>query len=142
MLPKELQTRLATEFRFAVDRMKEVSDFESKIYFFSVFYGEPQRLFNLYWDASLALLADVIQSAATQMAQKPRLPAETTPLLQGVPVGWIEALEQVSDELASVFEADEVDEQRLYQAVARVAELGYVLTGNGFYLFMKGQIKI
>jgi len=142
MLPKDLQRRLADEFRFAADNIKATEDFSTKVYFFTVFYGEPQRIFNLHWDPLLALLHDVVQMATGQMSSKPNLPAETTPLLKGIPVGWMEALDNVSNEIASIFEADELDEGRLFTALARVSELAYVLTGNGFYLLMRGAIKL
>lgn len=142
MLPKALQERLASEFRFAADGMKAAEDYPTKVYFFSVFYGEPGRILNLHWERSLALLHDVVQKACQQMNLKPTLPEGTTPLLKGIPIGWMEAFDQVGDEIASTYEADEVDESRLYAALGRVAELAYVLTGNGFYLFMRGAIKL
>ena len=51
-------------------------------------------------------------------------------------------MDRLGNDLADCFAAPEVEEVKLYQALARAAELGYVVTGNGFYLYLKGEITI
>jgi hypothetical protein len=60
----------------------------------------------------------------------------------GLPVGYLDALDEVSEEFAAIFESEVIDRVRFYAAVSRLAELGYAVTGNGYYLYLKGMIRI
>lgn len=141
-LPKHVHRRLAQEFRLAASKVAESDDIEGKLYYFSVFYGEASRQLNVHWDADLALLHLVIQTANGQIRTRARLPVGAGFPPDGLPDGFLGAVDQVSDELAAAFEGSEVDIPRLYAALARVAELTYVTTGNGAYLYKKGLIKV
>jgi hypothetical protein len=59
-----------------------------------------------------------------------------------IPPELPEALDRVAAGLATIFESERIDEVKLYQLLARAAELGYVATGNGYYLYLKGQIRL
>lgn len=136
-LPKAIQQRLAKEFSFAAAKMSEAPDLSRKLYFFSVFFGEANRAMNQSWRAELALLDMVAQATymtiqAQMMAPVPvelprRLPDELTIAAQG---------------LASLFEEPEINSDNLCTLLARIAELSYVSTGNGRFLFLKGDIKV
>ena len=140
-LPEQVKSRLAHEFRIAADSVAQSGDLATKLYFLSIFHGEPQRQLNIHWDPDLNLLFMIVRVALQQIQGHPPLPA--TPGAQdGLPVGFLQALDAVSEELASVFEADEIDVARFYAILARIAELGYVVTGNGYYLYLKGMIKV
>ncbi len=52
------------------------------------------------------------------------------------------ALDKLASELAELFRGKQIDEGALTHILAKAAELGYVVSGNGFYLYMKGDIKI
>ncbi len=142
MLPKVLQDRLAQEFRFAADRMKEVEDLQTKAFFFSVFHGEPSRILNFHWEPSLVLLHEIAQKTVQQMNAKAGLPPTASPFVLGIPSGWSPTLDRVADEIAAVYEAEMVDESKLYSLLTRTAELSYVLTGNGSYLYLKGAVQL
>lgn len=141
-LPKAIHKRLAQEFRLAAQNIADASDIEGKLYHFSVFYGETGRQLNLHWDADLALLYAVAQAACQHIAVRPKLPPSAGFNLDGVPNGYLEAMDEVSSELAVSFEGGKIDVPRFYAALARIAELTYITTGNGAYLHQKGAVKL
>ena len=137
-LPKPLQKRLADEFRFAADNMAATPDLATKLYFFSAFYGELNRALNQSWAPELALSHLVLKEVHQQVNGRISVPAAGT----GIPKGFPEALDQVASLLADLFGTKQIDDAQLQQVLARAAELGYAVTGNGYYLYLKGQIKI
>lgn len=137
-LPRPLQTRLATEFRFAADNMANSPDMATKLYFLSAFFGELNRALNQWWASELALSHLVLKEVHQQVNARISVPAAGT----GIPNGLPEALDQVANELAALFAARQIDDSQLQRVLARAAELGYAVTGNGYYLYLKGQIKI
>src|ERR1043166_3388044 len=66
-LPKQIHERMQSEFQYAAKQVAESSSFGGKLYYFSVFYGEPIRLLNLHWDADVSLLLHVVQAACVAM---------------------------------------------------------------------------
>jgi hypothetical protein len=137
-LPETLRTRLANEFRFAANRMADTPDLAAKLYFFSAFFGELNRAFNQSWSPELGLAYSVLKDVHQQISGRVGMPTPGT----GIPAGLPGALDRVANELAELFESERIDDAQLYQALARAAELGYVATGNGYYLYLKGQITI
>lgn len=137
---KELRQRLAREYRFAATKMQEVPA-ERKMFYFSVLFGEAQRVLNLEWDIDLALLHLVTQQTYGQI--NTQLPTLGT-LLPVKASTIFEKLTQCTSDIATYFEKTEKESKKdeLYQILARLAEIGYVATGNGSYLYEKGEIKL
>ena len=142
MLPNEVQERLATEFRFAVDQMKATDDIPTKLYFYTVFFGEAQRMLNMAWDPNIALVHLVTREAYREI--NGRINEVTSGqdrvvgLFSAIPI----ELEKASDELASIFEAKPIDYDSLLKVLSRMAELAYLSTGNGKYIALKGLADI
>lgn len=137
---KELRQRLATEYRYAATKMQAVAP-ERKMYYFSVLYGEAQRVLNFEWDRELALLHLVTErSYALINAQAPMfgslLPVKASTIY--------EKLTLVVSDIASYFEKAEKDcsKEELCQILGRLAEITYTSLGNGSYLYEKGAIKL
>jgi hypothetical protein len=137
---KELRQRLATEYRYAVTRMQEGKSAEKKLFYFSVFFGEAQRVLNFEWDRDLALIFWVTQQVHTQMNTTLQ-----TGLYKALPLDASVIYEQLTNaasDLAACFETeDETDKEELCRVLGRLAEVNYVGTGNGSYLYEKGLIK-
>lgn len=140
---KELKQRLANEYRHAATRMQEVTDPAKKMFYFSVFFGEAQRVLNWEWDRDLALIHMVTHQVYTQIR-----PTTQTPILGGLlPIDATtvyEKLTQVASDLAAYFEKTENDDSReeLRQILGRFAEIAYVVSGNGSYLYEKGLVNL
>ena len=136
---KEYRQRLAKEYRYAVTKMQEPQP-ARKPFYFSVFFGEAQRVLNLEWNRDLALIYTVTLHVYTQItAQAPlsgQLPIDVATVY--------EKLTQVASELAMYFEKTEDEDSReeLCQILGRFAEIAYVVSGNGSYLYEKGLINL
>jgi len=140
-LPEPIRQQLAAEFRFAASKVAEATDIAMKVYYFSVFFGETGRQLNMHWDADLALLWSVSQHACTAISGRLAQAIGAFPL-GGFPDEFLQAIDEVSVEMAGAFEGKELDLPRLYAALARTAELTFITTGNGAYLFQKGMVKL
>jgi len=138
-LPKPIQERLHSEFRFVADSMTATPILAKKLYLFSAFFAEVNRTMNQHWDAELALIHLVLVSAHRDMLGRISQPA---PLSEDMPQELPEALTKVAADLAELFESPEQDTAKLHEVLARVAEVAYIATGNGYYLYLKGAIKV
>jgi hypothetical protein len=140
-LPEPIHQHLVSEFDFCRTKIAEATDIATKVYYFSVFFGETGRQLNMHWDADLALMWSVTQHATNAILARQAQAVGNFPV-GGFPDGFGEAIDQISAELAGAFETKDPDIPRLYAALARTAELTFATTGNGAYLVEKGTIKL
>lgn len=138
-LPKLIRERLHGEFRFAADSMAATPDLGRKLYFFSALFGEVNRSMNQHWDVELALTHLVLISAHRDIMGRISQPA---PFSGDVPQELPEALTKVAADLAELFESPGQDTAKLHEVLARIAEIAYTATGNGYYLYLKGAVKL
>ena len=138
-LPKPIRERLHSEFRFVADSMAATPVLAKKLYLFSAFFAEVNRSMNQHWDAELALTHLVLVSAHRDMLGRISQPS---PLSEDVPQELPEALTKVAADLAELFKRPEQDTAELHALLARVAEIAYTATGNGYYLYLKGTVKL
>ena len=141
-LPKRLRDRLAQEYEFAAKNMRQVVDPRQKLFFFSVTYGEATRVMNMHWDAQLALVYGVTQHTNQVIAT--RVTAIQAQAEVNVELGaeYWDALADAMDELSAFVRNKEGSDGELLGILTRFYELAYVSTGNGYYLHLKGAIKI
>lgn len=143
MLSEEFQQRLAKEYRYAVTKMQQSPQPAQKLFYFSVLFGEAQRVLNWEWDRDLALIHMVTQQVYTHIS----LAAQNPLVLSVLPINWgtfYEKLTQLASDLAAYFEKIENDSSReeLYQILGRFAVIAYAVGGNGSYLYEKGLIEL
>lgn len=135
---KEIRQRTASEFRYAVTKMQEATQPASKLYYFSVFFGEAQRSLNWEWNTELTLIFWITQQVHIQVTNAMQM--------QGVlPIDWttvFDKLTLVASDLATYFERAGNDNEEMYQILGRFSEIAYVVSGNGSYLHEKGVFKI
>lgn len=140
-LHDEFRRRLASEYRYAVTKMQETTEFQKKLYYFSVFYGEAQRVLNWQWNTELALIHTVAQNAHAQATAAMR-----PGFMDIFPLDWAaiaDKLTLAASDLATYFEKTEYSSsEELYQILGRLAEITYAVTGNGSYLYEKGLIQL
>ncbi|MFH1383022.1 MAG: hypothetical protein ABIH70_09070 [Chloroflexota bacterium] len=138
---KEFRERLAKEYRFAADRMAFEKEIPKKLFYFSVLFGEAQRVLNWDWDRDLSLLQVL---AAQVHAQVSGLTATNGWVVLPIKSSLVfEQLTKITRDLAAYFEQSEskADRQELYRILGRLAEVSYASTGNGSHLFERGLIK-
>jgi hypothetical protein len=137
---KDLRQRLAKEYRYAANKMQQAAP-ERKLFYFSVLFGEAQRILNFEWDKDLALLHMVTQQSYNQISAQ----APTLSIILPVKASTIyEKLTQATSEIASYYEKEEneTNKEELYQKLADLTEIAYIATGNGSYLYEKGLINL
>lgn len=143
MLHEEFRQRLAKEYRYAVTKMQEETQLIRKLYYFSVFFGEAQRVFNWEWSTDLALIHMVTQQVHGQITMTMQMPG----LGQTFPIDLttiFDKMTQSASDLASYFETaeNEGSKEEMYRILGHFAEIAYAVGGNGSYLYEKGLFKL
>ena len=141
-LPDNLRERLASEYEFAVGRMRQVPDPRQKVFFFSVTFGEATRVMNMHWDAQLALVHGVTHHTSQAIAARVsaiQAGAEASVRLEDE---YWDALADAVDELAAFIRDKEGSDGELLRILTRFYELAYITTGNGYYLHLRGKLKL
>jgi hypothetical protein len=113
-----------------------------KLYFFSILYGEAQRVLNMHWDSSLGLIHMVTSVAYRSIDMRAKAIAQRAEPVISLNEDYWKALTDVCRGLAEYVESDDDNSALLLGLLARMADLSYMTTGNGYYLHMKGEIKV
>ena len=91
-------------------------------------------------DSELALLHLVLQSTHGQVNARVQALATGRDRPISLPDNLLEALTRTASDLADVIIEERDDD--LKRIMARFAELSYLSTGNGYYLYTKGAIQL
>ncbi len=136
-LSKNNRIALVSEIRTVVDHMSKASTAKEKMYFFSAIFGVAHRIMNLEFDPELGFVHHVTNAAYNTI--------NTTLLLvtQGqsmptFPDDVFDKLQEALKDLATYIEED----KQTYLVLERISNLAYCTSGNGYYLFLKGLLKI
>lgn len=130
----ENKAKLLDEIKFVVQKMKAEEDPKNKLYYFSAVYGIMNRIYNLEEASDLVFAHFVISSTHGQINARLHDPDKVI----SVPEGFFDKLVEATGELLTVIE----NNKNPYEILKKFALLGYVMTGNGYYLFQRGLIKI
>ena len=125
------------EVDFAIIKMEKSNTLEEKLYYFSSVFGMIQRIYNIEYDEDL-VYAHFILRKAYEMFQA-RLSAIKTgeriiPLFED----QSKKLVQYTKELSKILQ----EKKDLSHTLKKFTILAYSTTGNGYYLFQKGLLKI
>jgi len=134
-VPEPIRKRLHSEFVFAADSMAATLDLPEKLYFFTALFAEVNRAMNQHWDAELALIHLVLSGAHRDMLGRV---SQASPVPRELPG----AITRVAGDLAQLFESPRQDTAKIHELLARVAEIAYTATGNGYYLYLKGTVRL
>ncbi len=140
---KGYRQRLANEYLYAVTKMQEAKDPARKLFYFSIFFGEAQRTLNLEWNRELALIYTITQHVHAQINTVMQMPG----IVLSLPIDWVtlyEKLTQTASDLTAFLgnPKNENNIEELCHILGRFAEIAYVVSGNGSYLYEKGLIKL
>jgi hypothetical protein len=140
-LPKNFKEILLSDFETILKQMDESISIEEKLYFFSAVHGTLNRVMNICCDPLLVFSHQVMQGIHLSFTN--RLNQRITPSnmsFMGLPSAFMDALINNLKEFVAAFESDNDENIRL--ALQKMATLTYAATGNGFYLFTSGKLKI
>ena len=132
-----LRALIVSEFRYAVSQMRATQIIGDKLYFMTATGGMVQRIFNIEFDQELVFAHQVLTYAHTHIAGRLNSPRQGQ-MTSVMPQGLLEALEDDLEELANRWEKPE----DIADILSHITLLGYSATGNGFYLFTKGQLSL
>ena len=128
---------LVKEIKTAADFMGKANTAQEKMYFFSAVFGIANRIMNLEFDPELGFIHHVTTAAYNTI--------NTTLLLisqgQSVPTlheGVFDRLQEALEDLATHIE----EGKRTYPVLERISNLAYSTSGNGYYLFLKGMLRV
>jgi hypothetical protein len=127
---------LVNEIRTVCDYMSKASDAKQKMYFFSAVFGIANRIMNIEYDPELGFLHQVTNTAYQTINTNLALAAQGATMTIPKPV--FEKLEEALDELAYYIE----DGKKTYRVLEKISNLAYSTSGNGYYLYLKGLLKI
>jgi hypothetical protein len=137
-IPSELRSKLVNEIKFVAEKMRTEKDLRAKVYYFSGIHGEMFRIFNFHFDPQLLFAHNVLNYAYEAMRARSDAIVMGRDALIDFPDGFFDRLCECLEKLASAIEND----QDPYPVLQDISCLVYVTTGNGYYLFQKGVLRI
>ena len=137
-LSPDMQKKFIDEVNFVIKNMKNTDNPTEKLYFFSAGYAMAQRIINLEYEPELAFIQQVLQLVYNMV--NARLLAMSMRQEAGVsiPDGLFSSLEEALEEMVDRIEQG----VETYPALQRIVNLAYSTTGNGYYLYLKGMLKV
>ncbi|MBN2060567.1 MAG: hypothetical protein JW882_09145 [Deltaproteobacteria bacterium] len=125
------------EVNYAIKMMSEHETFEEKLFYFSSIFGMIQRVYNIEYDEDL-IYAHFILRSTYEMFQA-RLKAIKSgegiiPIFEDHPKKLLQYTKELLKNLKGGNE--------LTPTLKKFITLGYTTTGNGYYLYKKGLIKL
>ena len=136
-LSADNQLALAKEIRTVVKHMSMANTAPEKMYFFSAVFGMANRIMNLEFDPELGFIHHVTNAAYNTINTTLHLVSQgqSVPTL---PTHVFDRLQEALEDLATHIE----EGKRTYPVLERISNLAYSTSGNGYYLFLKGSLKI
>ena len=137
-ISKEFKKLLVDELKTVAEKVNKEEDFRKKNYFFSGAFGTVSRVFNFNFDPELILIHSVLNLAygVVDTLQK-RIERGEEEIIE-IPDKFFDKLADLTEELALSIETD----GNIYEVLQKIAVHSYILSGNGYYLYQKGIIKI
>jgi len=126
------------EFHEVEKHWNESGNYADKLYFFSASFGIINRVMNLQYDPLLGFMHQVLNGAHQAMSQ--RLSSYSQTKSGDLPQEMMDALMTCFLNLRNAFEVKNDDSIR--KVLQELSNLTYATTGNGFYLYLKGDIVL
>ena len=130
--------RFIEELRYVSKQMQGTENIEEKLYYFSAVFGAAQRIVNFEFDPEMLFIYQVTQLAHNQIQQRLVLVKSGQQPSLGLPDNLFAVLRNMVDEMASRIENGETT----CPILEKMMTLSYSTTGNGYYLFQKGELKL
>lgn len=137
-ISKTMTGRFIEELRYVTKQMQGTENLEEKLYYFSAVFGAAQRIVNFEFDPEMLFIYQVTQLAYNQIQQRLVLVKSGQQTSIGLSDNLFAVLREMVDEMASRVENGETT----CPILEKMMTLSYSTTGNGYYLFQKGELKI
>ena len=126
------------EINYVVNKMVESSSGEEKLYYFSAVHSVINRIFNLEYDSDLVYAHSVLQGTYNAFSQRIQAILKGGETLIPLDEEHFERLITIAKELSNKIE----EKKNIDNTLKKFVILSYATTGNGYYLFQKGLLKI
>ena len=139
-LGNDAKEALVQELRFVASKMGEVQDAASKLYYFTAAYGKIQRVINEtpHPEPELVFVQFVLNAAYNAINARAQAMAHGMETPVSIPPNLFDRLQSALGELATAIQSGE----STHECLQTIVNLAYSTTGNGYYLFMKGIVRI
>lgn len=129
---------LLNEINYVAEKMEESSSPNEQLYYFSALYAMVQRIYNIEYDPDLVYAHFILNE--TYKAFQGRMQAIQKGGENVVPLHEAQFMEltTLTKELADKIKA----KKNIDKTLKKFVVLLYTTTGNGYYLFQKGMLKI
>jgi hypothetical protein len=129
---------IANEFKFIAGKIRSEKELPRKIYYFSGTFGMIQRIFNIDYDINLVLLHTILQDTHRGLNNLLSMIISGNEKVITLPPGLFDSLADVVEELGNTI----VNDKDIMPSLEKIAAIGYVTMGNGYYLYQKGILKV
>ena len=137
-LSPSLKDYLVSEFRTAAELLAIDGDRTNNAYDLSALFGATSRVLNIDYSDNLVLLHMLLQTAHAAINTRIMAIDQGTDPAVRLASDFFEIVSQVVSDLA-----DKIDMGRnCDEQLGRLAALAYTTTGNGYYLYKTGRIKL
>ena len=137
-LSQNMKNELTNEIKFVVKKMNDADSPSEKLYFFSALYGIAQRIINFEYDPELAFIHQVLQFVHNTVNSRIAVITSGQQAPVGIPDNLFTSLQNTLAELAFNIEKG----TNVYPQLQAMMNLAYSTTGNGYYLYLKGMLKV
>lgn len=129
---------LVDEIRYCSNKMAEEKDLQRKMYFYGKTFYAVSRIMELGYDRHLNFIELVLEisqkSISARINKITKEEEKTVPLLEG----FFERIVENLNKLATKIEKDE----DTYETLEEIVKLTYLTTEDGYYQYLRGQIKL
>lgn len=133
----EYKKIIAEEFRYSAKMMKATEFADKKLFFFSSTYGVLSRIFNLQYDPQLVFAHFILNSSYASINSRISS-IKSGDVVIDFPAQGLNKLAEAVEEFADKIEQG----QSIFEVLQKIVEISFISTGNGFYLFQKGILKL
>lgn len=137
-ISQELKKTLVDELRLVAKKVADEIDVRKKIYFFSAAHAMVYRIFNINFDPELVLIHLALNSTHGIVQNLHTMIERGDEKVIQIPDDFFDKLASLTEELAIAIDGD----NDVYEILQKIAIRSYSLTGNGYYLYQKGIIKV
>jgi hypothetical protein len=137
-VPEPYKSKLLSEFDHVLVRLTEERRADEKMYYFSALHGTVNRILNFECTEELIMLHHILSTLFTAFNGRIlALMQDAEPAIKLDPL-LLDKLVEHTRNLAEALREDK-DPTGIYR---KMIALAYATTGNGYYLYQKGALKI
>lgn len=137
-LSPTLRAYVASECREASDLMAKSDNAPETVFYFSAVWGALQRALNIEFSSELAHAAIVTQAVYNMVHARLEAARAGDALAGRLMDALLESLRTLTAALAGRIES----EQEITDVLHAMSAVGYAATGNGFWIYQSGRLKL